>query len=383
MVKLLLQEFKKAKESRARRTSILSWVAATTTKRAWIKKLFGVSYDVITTARRHANIWSPGGAKVRLSLKKKSYRVSPRYAYLKKWLNLNVESDPAGKKERRLRLLRRHSGYKMYLIDHARDVPHLKPYSRSRFYNHPLQKGNTDTKCCAGLCTCCNRYGVMVFMDLLELAIEITMLLKDVLSFDIDAWKKSHKEVKKYFERGGMFQRKLKMSCNNVHHCISFALSHPTKGTYQHRCQHQHTETDPVCLQRDRLWNDLYDVIENALQSEDRRVVELLSSTGIVGEEDTTTYRKKLVNIRSNLRLQRERHDKYVGHLMLDNAQQKKKFGLRKKVTMLTYTRSYTFTCINMNIIYTIPCNHTNATIPKYLHHKTSADFIFLSLVLW
>ena len=174
-------------------------------------------------------MWTPGGNEIRLSLSKKRYRPSARAAYLKHWLKANVECDPTGKnKLRRLRFLRRHSGHKMYLIDCKRDVPTLEPYSRSRFYDHPLQEGISDTTVCGGLCSICTRYGEMVFLALEKHAVEINLLLKAVLHFDIDAWIKSFKEVRCHFVRGGMFQRNLKTSCNNRHCCMAFALSHPT-----------------------------------------------------------------------------------------------------------------------------------------------------------
>ena len=241
LVQLLLQEHQKAKSTR--RKQILSWVAATPVKRKWIKRLFDVSYRVIRTAQRHALMWSPGGRAIRLSLNKTTYHASARTAYLKRWLEANVECDPAGKnKGRRLRFLRRHSGHKLYLVDHERDVPELKPYSRSHFYQHPLQAGIQDTKCCGGLCTICTRWGVMIFIALEQLAIEITMLLKSIIEFDLVTWKQSFKRVQNHFVRGGMFQRNLKKSCNNVHCCLSFALSHPTDACYQHKCDHDHTE---------------------------------------------------------------------------------------------------------------------------------------------
>ena len=243
LVKKILNEYRNAK-NRTRRREILSWLAATSVKRKWISELFKVSYEVISTARRHANLWGPGGRKVRLSLKKTTYKPSARAAYLKKWLDCNSDHDPAGKKKggRRLRLLKRHNGYPMYKKDCKRQMPGMQPYSRSQFYSHPLQKDFQDTKCRAGLCTTCNRWGVSVFIDLEQLATEITMLLKPITKFDIGAWKKSFKQVKKYFVRGGMYQSKLKKSSNNIHWCLTYALSHPSDERYQQKCDHDHKE---------------------------------------------------------------------------------------------------------------------------------------------
>ena len=90
---------------------------------------------------------------------------------------------------------------------------------------------------------------------------------------------------------------------------------------------------DPICLLRDSLWEQLYDVINTVLERTDAAAVTLLRSTDIVGEERTTTLKKKLENIRTNLQWQRRGHNKYVGHLMLDNMQTKRLFDLRKKVS--------------------------------------------------
>ena len=89
---------------------------------------------------------------------------------------------------------------------------------------------------------------------------------------------------------------------------------------------------DPTCVLRDSLWKQLYDAIDTVLERRDDKAVKLLQSTNIVGEERTTTLRKKLENIRENLHYQRRGHDKYVGHLMLDSMLSKKLFNLRKKV---------------------------------------------------
>ena len=242
MVQLCLKEYKKA-TTNIRRKQVLSWVASTSVKKKWIMELFGVTYGVISTALRHAEQWGPGGELIRLSLKKVKYRRSVRAAYLEKWLQANTEWDPAGKgKGRRLRLLPRHSGYLIYLEDHKREMPGEKPFCRSRFFNHPLQKDISNTKCCAGLCSHCIRFGEMVFSELEQLAIKISKLLKAIVQFDLDKWKKSHRKVKKYFVRGGMFQRSLRESCNNIHCCITFALSNPDDKRFQHKCDHDHTE---------------------------------------------------------------------------------------------------------------------------------------------
>ena len=88
VVKLLHREYKSAKKS-IRRKQILSWIAATTVKRVWIKRLFGVSYEVIRTAQRHTLMWSLGGSVIRLSLQKKKYKPSLKAAYVKRWLKAN------------------------------------------------------------------------------------------------------------------------------------------------------------------------------------------------------------------------------------------------------------------------------------------------------
>ena len=360
LVKLLLHEYQSSKKN-TRRKEVLSWVAATPVQRKWIKQLFNVSYDVIRTAQRHASVWLPGGRKIQLSLNNTAYRRSARYMHLKKWLVANMEFDPAGKKKggRRLRFVRRHSGHKLYLIDIERQMPGLKPYSRSAFYKHPLQKGIQDTKCLAGLCVICTRWGVRIFIDLEQLAMETTMLLKSVTEFDLIAWKKSFKRVKNYFVRGGMFQRCLKKSCNNVHWCLQYALSHPSNACYQQKCDHDHKEVhththnlhihthsahshtrhshtylqvDHMCLMRDSLWSQLYNVIDNTLASEDDATVSLLAKTGIVGEDANTTFAKKLHNVRKKLQWQRAGHDKFVGHLMLTTMQKQKHFQLRGQV---------------------------------------------------
>ena len=333
LMQLLLTQYNTAKK-RIRRKQILSWVAATSAKRWWIKRLFGVSYGVIRTAQRHALMWSPGGAEIRLSLRNKTYRPSARAAYLKRWINVNVECDPAGKnKLRRLRFLRRHSGHKLYELDSKRHVPTLKPYCRTHFYNHPLQSGLHDTKVHGGLCSICTRYGAMVFEKLKLHAIELHQLLKSIFPFDIDAWKKTFDVVRRYFVRGGMFQRSLKKSCNNKHCCMTFALSHPTKKEFQAKCDHEHDLSDPTCILRDKLWRDLHDYIADAIDSTKPAAITLLSSTSIVGEDSSTTMRKKLDNVSAHLDFLRKSHDKFVGHLMLDTMQSLKHFEMRDEVS--------------------------------------------------
>ena len=333
LMQLLLREYKSAKKS-SRRKKILSWVAATSTKRMWIKKLFGVSYGVIRTAQRHALMWAPGGDVIRLSLTKATYRPSARAAYLKRWLKANVECDPTGKnKLRRLRFLRRHSGHKLYELDCKRDVPHLEAYCRSHFYNHPLQSGIHDTKVCGGLCSICIRWGEMVFVALKEHAVELHLILKTILVFDLDGWKKKFKVVQSYFVRGGMFQRSLQKSCNNKHLCMEFALSHSTLKAFQNECGHDHHLSDPTCIMRDELWQDLNDYIAEAIDSVDPAVIALLESTEIVGEGSSKTVKQKLVNIRKHLDWLRRGHDKFVGHLMLDTMQSLKRFEMRDEVT--------------------------------------------------
>ena len=240
MVKLCLTEYKKATKN-IRRRQVLSWVASTDVKKKWIKQLFGVSYDVIYTAVRHARKWRPGGKMIRLSLKKKRYHQSARSTHLKKWLKDNTVCDPAGKnKSRRYRLLPRHSGYEVYENDCKRKG--VKPFCRSHFYKHESQKGITNSKCRAGMCSICIRYGEIVFDHMEEIAAEISVLIKPILVFDLMQWRKSFKKVRKYFVRGGMFQHNLRESCTNIHHCLTFALSHPDDERFQHKCDHDHTE---------------------------------------------------------------------------------------------------------------------------------------------
>lgn len=364
LLQLLLTEFNKSNK-RDRRRKILSWVASTKVKKKWICELFDVTYDALSTARRHANVWLPGGEKCRLYLGKKSYRPSARSVFLRQWVKDNSTYDPAGKKAVITRLLPRYSGYKMYVFDVRKAKEQNKhpgkPYVLSRFYTHPAQKGITNAKCSAGSCSICVRYGTQVFESLLQHAITITRLMKPVLTFDITEWRKSYKKVRQYFQRGGMFQRNLKMGCKNIHHCLQCGLSHPTDEMYQHKCEHEHTEVDDVCLLRDRLWKELNDFIDGALSSQDERVVRFLNSTGIVGELDNTTHSKKLLNIRESLATKREGHNKYVGHLMLESAQSKKRFEIRANVSF-TYTRTYTFA-------RTYTCTYTERQTHPLIHH--------------
>ena len=241
LIQLMLHEYINAKKS-FRRKQILSWVSSTKVKKKWIKKLFGVSYGTIRTAQRHAFQWTPGGDIIRLTNEKQRYKPSARAKFLKKWIDFNVECDPAGRnKLRRIRFLKRHSGHQIYAIDSVRAG--LKPFCRTHFYNHPLQSGISNTQVHAGLCSICTRWGQMGFQALLAHAIEINMLLKTAMTFDIDLWKTKFKKVSVYFTRGGMFQRSLKPSCNNKHCCMSFALSHPTIEEFQHECDHGTTCT--------------------------------------------------------------------------------------------------------------------------------------------
>jgi hypothetical protein len=367
LVDLHLTEFQKAQKdnNRNRQKKILSWVASTNVKKKWISELFDVSYCRVRTARRHANIWNPGGEKRRLSLGKKSYRQSPRSAYLQKWVKDNSTPDPAGKKSVVTRLIPRYSQHHLYLFDvkkaKAKGEHPGKPYSQSRFYTHPAQKGITNSNCSAGLCSICARHGTEVFDFLSQHADTITMMMKAVLPFDLVKWKNDFKKVRKYFQRGGMFQRNLKMSCNNIHHCLQFALSHPTQEMYQHKCQHDHTEVDDVCLLRDRLWQELYDFIDGALDSEDEKVVGHLKKKGLVGELASTTYADKLRNVRKDLQQRLKQHDKYVGHLMLESAQTKMRFKLRKNVSF-TYTQTYTYA-------RTYTCTYTERQTHPLVHH--------------
>ena len=234
---------------------------------------------------------------------------------------------------RRLRFLRRHSGHKIYQIDCKRQKPHLKPYCRSHFYDHPLQDGISDTKVHAGLCSICTRWGEFVFVALELHAIELHNILKRFLPFDIDAWKNKFKEVRTHFVRGGLFQRSLKKSCNNKHLCMTFALSHPSIKDFQGECDHDHDISDPKCVLRDELWEDLEDYIADAVESRNAAVVAFLSSTEIVGEDISTNIKTKLLNIREHLGWLRRGHDKFIGHLMLDTMQSLKRFEMREKVS--------------------------------------------------
>ena len=324
-----------AKKGRIRRNQILSWLTSTSVKRKWLSRLLlNVSYYVIRTAERWSRMWGPGGNKIRLSLTKKRYQPSERALYLKQWLQDNVECDPAGKnKLRRLRFLRRHSGHKIYCIDCKRQKPHLEPYGRTQFYRHPLQDGISDTKVHAGLCSICTRWGEMCFVSLEQHAIELHMILKRLLSFDIDTWKKKFKEVRTHFVRGGMFQRSLQKSCNNQHLCMTFALSHPNIKAFQGECDHDHDLSDPKCVLRDELWEDLYDYIADAVDSGNADVIAFLASAEIVGEAISTTVKTKLINIRKHLTWLRRGHDKFIGHLMLDTMQSLKRFEMREAVS--------------------------------------------------
>ena len=88
-----------------------------------------------------------------------------------------------------------------------------------------------------------------------------------------------------------------------------------------------------MCLRRDSLWSQLYDVIDNTLASEDARTVSLLAKTNILGEEANTTLAKKLRNVRKKLQWEKDGHDKFIGHLMLTTMQKQKHFELRDQVT--------------------------------------------------
>ena len=207
----------------------------------------------------------------------------------------------------------------------------------------------------------------MVFQALLAHAIELHLLLQEILNFDLVDWKKRFKKVRSYFARGGMFQRSLKKSCDNRHCCMTFALSHPTMPELQQECDHgacvracvlravninsvslapvithtqthmntttDHDESNPECLLRDELWDELYDIIAEAIESDNPAARTLLASTGIVGENSSTTVKAKLLNIRSHLRWLRRGHNKYVGHLMLDTMQTLQHFKMRDEVS--------------------------------------------------
>ena len=52
-----------------------------------------------------------------------------------------------------------------------------------------------------------------------------------------------------------------------------------------------------MCLVRDSLWSQLYNVIDNTLASEDETTVSLLEKADIVGEDVNTTLTEKLHNV--------------------------------------------------------------------------------------
>ena len=112
--------------------------------------------------------------------------------------------------------------------------------------------------------------------------------------------------------------RLLQTDSANIHHCITHGLSHPTDPAFQATCGVEHTETDALCLQRDRLWRDLLGYIDGVLASTDVAVVAALAATGLPGEDEETTRRGKLDFLRVYAAKLREQHFKYVGHLMLD-----------------------------------------------------------------
>ena len=94
-----------------------------------------------------------------------------------------------------------------------------------------------------------------------------------------------------------------------------------------------HEESNPECLLRDELWQDLYDLIKEAIDSDNPDVRELLASSNIVGEDSATTMKTKLLNIHEHLHWLRRGHDKFVGHLMLDTMQNLKHFQMRDDVS--------------------------------------------------
>ena len=52
-----------------------------------------------------------------------------------------------------------------------------------------------------------------------------------------------------------------------------------------------------------------------------------------MGEDSSTTGKKKLLNIRDHLVWLRRGHDKFVGHLMLDTMQSRQHFKMRDEVS--------------------------------------------------
>lgn len=86
---------------------------------------------------------------------------------------------------------------------------------------------------------------------------------------------------------------------------------------------------------RDKLWQDLYDHIDDAIESTHPAVTAALDSAEVFGDENSTSVKTKLQNIRKHLAWLRRGHDKFVGHLMLDTMQSLKRFQMREEVTGL------------------------------------------------
>ena len=94
-----------------------------------------------------------------------------------------------------------------------------------------------------------------------------------------------------------------------------------------------HNIGNPDCMLRDELWQDLYDYIADIIDSETPDAITFLTSADLMGEDSSTTGRKKLLNIRDHLTWLRRGHNKFVGHLMLDTMQSRKHFQMRDEVS--------------------------------------------------
>ena len=84
---------------------------------------------------------------------------------------------------------------------------------------------------------------------------------------------------------------------------------------------------------RDKLWQDLYDHIDDAIDSTNPVIAAVLDSAETMGDKNSSSVKTKLQNIRKHLTWLRQGHDKFVGHLMLDTMQSSKRFKMREEVT--------------------------------------------------
>ena len=108
-------------------------------------------------------------------------------------------------------------------------------------------------------------------------------------------------------------------------------LARETHTSYQTHTDHN--ESNPNCLIRDKLWQDLQDYIADAISSANPAAIALLKSTSLVAEHSAPNVKSKLCSIRTHLSWLRRAHDKYIGHLMLDTMQSLKHFEMRDEVS--------------------------------------------------